>query len=205
MDTNVVIMKPPLFDSISALHCTLDLPRPLHPLVTLVDRVHIAAAKEKLPDKFRFDFYIISYKADPAGKIKYGPHYYDFEKGTMIFIATGQVMAAEEELHHAGYSLLVHPDLFRNYPLGKNIKRLGFFSYSVNEALQLAEREQSIIINIFQNLEAELKTNIDDFTKDIIVSQIELLRNYSNRFYKNFSKFFKNASGFVQQLEQLVH
>jgi AraC family transcriptional regulator, transcriptional activator of pobA len=191
MDTNVVIMKPHLFDSISALLRTLDLPKPLHPLVTLGDRVHIAAAKENLPD--------------PAGKINYGQHYYVFEEGTMVFMAPGQVTAVEEELHHAGYSLRVHPDLFRNYPLGKKIKRLGFFSYSVNEALHLAEREQSIIINIFQNLEAELKTKIADFADDIIVSQIERLRNYHNRCYKNFNKFFKNASGFVQQLEQLVH
>lgn len=177
-------MKPHVFDSISVFLRTMGLPKPLHPLVTLVENVHITKAKAKLPEKFHCSFYIISYKADPPGKIKYGQHYYDFDEGTMIFLAPGQVTAVEEEIPHAGYSLLVHPDFFSNYPLGKSIKKFGYFSYDVNEALHLSEKEQAIIVNIFQNLGDELKTNLDDFTHDLIVAQLELLLTYSNRFYK---------------------
>jgi AraC family transcriptional activator of pobA len=201
-----VFMKPQLFDSISTLLRTLDLPEPLHPLLTLVDRIELMGSKDKLPDHFLFNFYIISYKIDPPSKIKYGQHYYDFEEGTMIFMAPGQVMAVDEDLQHAGYSLLVHPDFFRNYPLAKNIKKFGFFSYSVYEALHLSEKEQSIIINIFRNLHDELKANIDDFNQDLIVTQIELLLNYSNRFYKRQFIAQKEVSNdLLANLERLLN
>ncbi|MCF6407776.1 AraC family transcriptional regulator [Chitinophaga filiformis] len=177
-------MKPQLFDSISAFLRILGLPKPLHPLVSVLESVQIEGAKEKLPANFLFDFYIISYKADLPGKIKYGQHYYDFEEGTMLFVAPGQVTAVEDELPNAGYSLLVHPDFFRKYPLGKNINKFGFFSYSANEALHLSDKEKGIIINIFQNLNDELKENIDNFSHDLIIAQIELLLTYCNRYYK---------------------
>jgi AraC-like DNA-binding protein len=203
--TNIV-MKPHLFDSISALLRILELPKPLHPLVSLVDKISLAGSKDKLPDSFLFNFYIISYKVDPPGKIKYGQHHYDFEEGTMIFLAPGQVIATHEDLQHAGYSLLVHPDFFRNYPLAKNIKKFGFFSYSVNEALHLSEKEQSIIVNIFRNLYDELKTSIDDFNQDLIVTQIELLLNYSNRFYKRQFIAQKEVSNdLLASLERLLN
>jgi AraC-like DNA-binding protein len=83
-----------------------------------------------------------------------------------------------------GHTLLIHPDFIRNYPLGKTIKNFGFFSYSVNEALHLSEKERVIIISIFKNIEDELQSTIDDFSQDVIIAQIELLLNYSNRFYK---------------------
>lgn len=177
-------MKPHVFNSISVFLRTLGLPKPLHPLVALVENALITKGKARLPDKFVCSFYVISYKADPPGKIKYGQQYYDFDEGTLIFLAPGQVTAVEEEVPHKGYSLLVHPDFFNNYPLGKSIKKFGYFSYAVNEALHLSEKEQLIIVNIFQNLGDELKSNIDDFSHDLIVAQIELLLTYSNRFYK---------------------
>ncbi len=83
-----------------------------------------------------------------------------------------------------GSTLLIHPDFLINYPLGKNIKNFGFFSYSVNESLHLSEKEKTIVLNILRNIEEELQSNIDDFSQDVIISQIELLLNYSNRFYK---------------------
>jgi AraC-like DNA-binding protein len=79
---------------------------------------------------------------------------------------------------------LIHPDFIRNYPLGKTIKNYGFFSYAINEALHLSEKERVVIRTILQNMEDELQTPIDDFSQDVMVSQIELLLNYSNRFYK---------------------
>jgi len=118
----------------------------------------------------------------------------------------GQVIAVDEDLQHAGYSLLVHPDFFRNYPLSKNIKKIGFFSYSVNEALHLSEKEQSIIVNIFRNLHDELRTNIDDLSQDLLVTQIELLLNYCNRFYKRQFVSQKTISNnLLENLERLLN
>jgi AraC-like DNA-binding protein len=102
----------------------------------------------------------------------------------MIFMAPGQVTAAQEDLQHAGYSLLVHPDFFRSYPLAKSIKKYGFFSYSIHEALHLSEKEQSIIVDIFRRLQDELQKSIDELTHDLVITLIELLLNYCNRFYK---------------------
>jgi AraC family transcriptional activator of pobA len=201
-----IIMKPHLFDSISSLLRALGLPEPQHSLISVVDKVQIEGAKEKLPESFSFGFYIISYKTDPPDRIKYGQRFYEFEEGTMIFIAPGQVNAVDNELQHAGYSLLVHPDFFRNYPLGKNIKKFGFFSYAVDEALHLSENEQTIIINIFRNLQDELKRTMEDLTQDLIVTQIELLLNYCNRFYKRQFVTQKAASNdLLENLERLLN
>ncbi len=94
------------------------------------------------------------------------------------------MLATTDDPEYTGHTLLIHPDFIRNYPLAKNIKNFGFFSYSVNEALHLSEKEKLIILTIFRNIEDELQSTIDDFSQDVIIAQIELLLNYSNRFYK---------------------
>jgi len=175
---------PRKIDSISDLHRMLGLPKPLHPLVSLVDNTRIAIDKDQLLTSFLFNFYKISYKKTLHGKIRYGQNYYDFDEGGLVFTSPNQVLAATDDTEYLGYTLLVHPDFIRDYPLGKNIKNFGFFSYSVHEALHLSEKERSIIINIFKNIEDELQSTIDDFSQDVIVAQIELILNYSNRFYK---------------------
>ncbi|HMC87475.1 MAG TPA: hypothetical protein VKI61_18255, partial [Chitinophagaceae bacterium] len=138
---------PHQFNSISDLHRMLGLPKPLHPLVSLVDNTNIAIEKEQLPPSFLLNFYKISYKTGLLGKIRYGQNYYDFDEGGMIFTSPNQLLAAEDDTEYKGYTLLVHPDFIRNYPLGKNIKNFGFFSYAANEALHLSEKEKSIILN----------------------------------------------------------
>ncbi|MHA4810450.1 helix-turn-helix domain-containing protein [Flavitalea flava] len=162
----------------------LGLPKPLHPLVSLVDNTLIVIDKNKLPEAFLFNFYKISYKMNLRGKIRYGQNYYDFDEGGLVFTAPNQVLATTDDTEYLGNTLLIHPDFIRNYPLGKNIKNFGFFSYDTNEALHLSEKEKATILNIFKDIEDELQSNIDDFSQDVIISQIELLLNYSNRFYK---------------------
>jgi len=176
--------SPQKFNSISDLHRVLDLPKPLHPLLSLVDNTRIAVDKDQLPASFLFNFYKISYKKGLRGKIKYGQNYYDFDEGGLVFTSPNQLLAITDDTEYMGYTLLIHPDFIRNYPLGKSIKNLGFFSYSVNEALHLSEKERLIILTIFKNIEDELQSTIDDFSQDVIVAQIELLLNYSNRFYR---------------------
>lgn len=102
----------------------------------------------------------------------------------MVFTSPNQLLATTDDTEYHGHTLLVHPDFIRNYPLGKTIKNFGFFSYDTNEALHLSDKEKTIIIGIFRNIEDELQSAIDEYSQDVIVTQIELLLNYSNRFYK---------------------
>jgi AraC-like DNA-binding protein len=170
--------------SISELHDLLKLPKPLHPLVSLVDNTKMIVNKELLNRSFYLNFYKISYKFSEHGKMGYGQGYYDFNEGGMMFTAPGQILSTDADAEYCGYTLLVHPDFIRTYPLGKNIKKFGFFSYDTNEALHLSDQEKTIITGLLDNIRNELNTAIDEVSQDVIVSYIEVLLNYSNRFYK---------------------
>ena len=175
---------PHQFNSISELHRMLGLPKPLHPLVSLVDSTEIAIDKDQLPASFVLNFYKISYKKGLRGKIRYGQSYYDFDEGGLVFTSPNQLLATTDDTEYLGHTLLIHPDFIRNYPLAKKISNFGFFSYAANEALHLSEKEKLVILTILKNIEDELQSTIDDFSQDVIVAQIELILNYSNRFYK---------------------
>ncbi|PUZ28654.1 AraC family transcriptional regulator [Chitinophaga parva] len=176
--------SPVIINAISELHRLLELPRPLHPLVSLFDNTKVAARKKQLPKAFIFDFYNISYKKNLKGRSGYGQSYYDFDDGTMIFTAPKQLITTVEEQEYFGITLLFHPDLIRLHPLGQNIRQYGFFSYESNEALHISDNEKKNVLPVFKNIEDELNHSIDDFSQDIIISHIETLLNYSNRFYK---------------------
>lgn len=170
--------------SISELHNLLQLPKPLHPLVCLIDNSKMKINKELLNRSFIMNFYKISYKFSENGKMGYGQGYYDFNEGGMMFTSPGQLIFTDVEADYCGYTLLVHPDFIRNYPLAKNIKKFGFFSYDTNEALHLSDQEKTIITGLLDNIKNELHTAIDEVSQDVIISYIEVLLNYSNRFYK---------------------
>src|SRR5262249_49328967 len=103
----------------------------------------------------------------------------------LLFAAPNQLIGGgTHDTVMSGYTLLVHPDFLWNYPLAKKIRQYGFFSYSANETLHLSDIERNIIVSIFKNIQLELEARIDDFSQDVIISQIELLLTYSNRFYK---------------------
>lgn len=173
-----------LFDSISALMRYLELPAPLHPLVALIPSGNLRVPAEDSGDTFILSFYKVSFKIDFKGQVKYGQGYYDFEEGGLAFIAPHQrTMAMNDPQEYEGYTFFFHPDLIRNYQLGRTISRYGFFSYAVAEALFLSEKEKRIIEGLFAVMLEELQNNIDQFSQDVMVSHIELLLNYSNRFY----------------------
>ncbi|TDE15567.1 helix-turn-helix domain-containing protein [Dyadobacter psychrotolerans] len=177
--------RPHKFSSISGLHRALGLPKPLHPLISLVNYAMITTPASELPQTLLLDFYKISYKTKLQGKIKYGQHYYDFDEGGISFVSPNQIIAAsEDEKDYSGYTLLIHPDFLRSYSLAKTILQYGFFSYSANEALYLSEKEKKTISEVFEHILLELNGAIDDFSQDVIISHIEVLLNYSNRFYK---------------------
>lgn len=170
--------------TISELHQILNVPKPLHPLISLVDNTKISVDKTYLDRSFTLSFFKISYKFSENGKMGYGQGYYDFNEGGMMFTAPNQVLSTEEDSEYHGYTLFIHQDFLRNYPLAKNIKKYGFFSYDTNEALHLSDKEKTLIVGLLNNINDELNTAIDEISQDVIISYIEVLLNYSNRFYK---------------------
>lgn len=173
------------YNSLIDLHRMLGLPKPSHPLISLINNVHNQLKVSDLPDHHTSVFYKISLKQNLKGKLKYGQQYYDFDDGGLFFVSPNQVTSnSDNNDDHSGYTLIIHPDFLLTYPLASTIKRYGFFSYSANEALHLSAKEKEIIISIFKNIDDELKERLDDFSQDVIISQIESLLNYSNRFYK---------------------
>jgi len=170
--------------SISQLLRMLELPSPLHPLIALVDYDHVPIETFPQGQKISLDFYKISFKTSFRGHIKYGQDYYDFEEGGLAFLKPKQIVFSPEDAgSYEGIALYFHPDLIRNYPLGKTINQYGFFSYDVSEALFLSAKEKEIIASLLAAIAVELSNNTDSFSQDVMVSQIELLLNYSNRFY----------------------
>ncbi|EDM37828.1 transcriptional regulator, AraC family protein [Pedobacter sp. BAL39] len=171
-------------ESISQLVRLLGLPAPLHPLIALVDYHNVSIEMFPKGQKTSLDFYKISFKPTFAGQIKYGQGYYDFEEGGLAFLKPKQIVFPPEDIEsYEGIALYFHPDFIRNHPLGKTINQYGFFAYDVSEALFLSAKEKEIIANLFASIANELANNIDGFSQDVLVSQIELLLNYSNRFY----------------------
>lgn len=171
------------FKSLSEFHQVFGLPKPENPLISFIQLEAMSMPVETLSDYLVLDFYKIAYK-DTIGRAKYGGHHYDFGEGGMVFTAPGQLFEKPNHNKSKGCILLVHPDFFLSYPLARKIKQLGFFSYATDEALHLSLKEKETIFSIFKIVDEELNSRIDDFSHDVIISQVELLLNYSSRFYK---------------------
>lgn len=174
--------------SIAEFHKMKGLPSPQHPLISLFDYGTFECSEETHHKNFVFDFYHISIKRSIGAKFKYGQNHYDFDDGVMFFIAPNQVFGIEtiEDIATAksGWVLMIHPDFLWNTPLAKSIKQYEFFDYAVNEALFLSEKEEAMLNAIVKNVEQEYNGNLDKFSQSIIISQIETLLHYSDRFYQ---------------------
>lgn len=199
--------SPHKFETLSDALRAFGLPQPKHPLICMINGAP-SWSEINLPfEPHVLGFYKISYKPKVSGKLKYGQGYYDFDEGGLLFASPGQVMGGveNEETVCSEYTLLIHPDFFLGYPLAKKISQYGFFSYSANELLHLSENEKATIISIFRIMEEELNSRIDDFSQDVIISQIELLLNYANRFYKRQFITRKVVNNdLLQRLEDLL-
>ncbi|MEL6558645.1 MAG: helix-turn-helix transcriptional regulator [Bacteroidota bacterium] len=176
--------------SISDLHRFNNLSAPEHPLISLIDYRLVKSASETNELKWIQGYYSISLKRNVAGKYRYGQYSYDFDEGLMTFFAPDQLITVQllesdaKEQPPSGWILAIHPDFFFGTSLAQNIKKYPFFKYSVREALFLSEKEEKIILDILQNIQGEYQSNIDKFSEQIIVSQLELLLGYSERFYQ---------------------
>ncbi len=179
--------QPYRIKTISQYHQILGLPKPEHPLISVINLESFKSKPITEPMSLVFDFHSVSLKKNFITKFKYGQHESDFDEGTLFFMSPGQVFGIginkEELLTRSGWILLIHPDFLWHTPLAKTINQYDYFGYSVNEALYLSEKEEIIIDGIIKNIEQEYHSNIDKFSQDIIIAQLEVLFNYSDRFY----------------------
>lgn len=195
--------------TITEFHRLRGLPKPEHPMISIVDYSKIVRSPDISQVNWVLDFYSISMKRGINAKLKYGQQDYDFDEGVMFFISPNQVFRIEEEPDttedKSGWMLLIHPDFLWNTALAKSMRLYDFFDYSVNEALFVSEKEETMINPIIQNIQVEYHANIDKFSKRIIVSQIETLLSYAERFYnRQFITRDKSNHQVLIRLEKLL-
>lgn len=181
--------KPIRLKTISDLHRFNNISSPEHPLISLIDYSKINPTPNNNELKWVQEFYTISIKRNVVGKYRYGQESYDFDEGLMTFFSPEQVVKVElieqdVSSNPTGLILAIHPDFLFGTSLAANIKKYSFLNYSVREALFLSEKEEGIINGILQNIKAEYQTNLDRFSQQIIISQLELLLSYAERFYQ---------------------
>lgn len=195
--------------TINEFHRLRGLPAPEHPLISVVDYAAVKHTPENNLRSWVLDFYSVSLKRSPNAKIRYGQQKYDFDGGVMFFIAPGQVFSVEVNTEipakHSGWLLLIHPDFLWKTSLAKAIKQYEYFGYSVNEALFLSGKEEVIANNIVRDIRQEYHSHIDKFSQNIIISQIETLLNYGERFYhRQFITRKRSSHQVLDQVEKLL-
>ena len=194
-------------NTISEFHKFNGLPKPEHPLISIVDYAKMHRQTNEDTTTLLFGYYTISLKRG-VSKMFYGQQQYDFDEGVLYFMAPNQILKTynSPNENRSGWLLLIHPDFLWNTPLAARIKKFEYFDYSVNEALFLSEKEEDILNNIIQNIRQEYHSNIDKFSQDIIISQIETMLNYSERFYQRqfITRKISNHQ-ILDQLEKLLN
>lgn len=196
-----------VLNSVSEVHTFLKIKSPSHPLVSVIRFDEIGCLSSEEEQTFVYNFYTIYLKKNFDGKIKYGHQYYDYDNGIMTFFAPKQklIVEARNASNVEGWMLVFHPDFIQNYELGKRIKEYGFFSYATNEALHLSDKEETLVSGLVHNLKQEIEAMIDSFTQDVVVSHIELLLNYCNRFYnRQFITRKKVSNDLLLKFEKLL-
>jgi len=178
----------------------------LHPLVTVID---LSKAKPTPAGRYNYGLFGIFLKEFKGGEIKYGRSHYDYQEGTLVFVAPGQVVGVEprvKDFSPKGWVLAFHPDLIKGTSLGRQMHDYSFFSYDVNEALHLSEKERQIVLDCFSKIEYELEHAIDKHSKTLIASNIELFLNYCTRFYDRQFITRDNAhKGILERFETLLN
>jgi AraC family transcriptional activator of pobA len=192
--------------SISEFHRLLSLPEPRHPLVSVINLADSVFLEDDVWKGFVHRFYCVALKREAKGKIRYGQQHYDYDKGVLSFTAPNQVQYLDLKNMECGSGslLMFHPDFLLAHPLASNINDYNFFSYAVNEALHLSAEEEEDLIIILNKIDKEC-LHIDKYTQEIILSQIELLLNYSKRFYeRQFITRKNNNHHLLAKFEHLV-
>jgi AraC family transcriptional activator of pobA len=194
--------------TITAYHRLRGLPKPKHPLISVIRFDGEFQTLGTGTHKFLFDFYMISLKHGMNAKYRYGQTSYDFDEGVMFFIKPGQVFGIEvdgEYQRPSGWMLLIHPDFLWSTHVAKSIRKYEFFDYSINEALFLSEEEEIKMHQIIRDIEQEYHKTIDRFSQRIIISQLETLLNYSDRFYdRQFITRQKSSHQILEKLDTIL-
>jgi AraC family transcriptional activator of pobA len=178
----------------------------LHPLVSIID---LSKAQPILAEVFNYGIYAVFLKEQNCGELKYGRNNYDFQEGTLVFIAPGQVIGVVPNMANVepkGWAMLFDPELLNGTNLGKSIQNYSFFSYDVNEALHLSERERKLVLDCFSKIQYEIEHSIDKHSKTLVASNIELFLNYCTRFYdRQFITRDNSNKGTLEKFEELVN
>jgi len=183
----------------------------LHPLVSVIDfsKANPRSWDGEKSVRINYGLYCIFLKDVKGCDLRYGQNYYDYQEGTLVFVAPGQMMVVETDgqvYQPKGYALVFHPDLIRGTSLVRIIHEYNFFSYNANEALHLSERERQVVLDCFSKIEFELQQNIDKHSKKLIASNIELFLNYCDRFYdRQFITRDNVNKGILEKFEELLN
>ncbi|MBX7127476.1 MAG: helix-turn-helix domain-containing protein [Cyclobacteriaceae bacterium] len=178
----------------------------LHPLITILDYKNLKLLE---PASYNFGFYCIFLKETKCGDLRYGKEPYDYQEKSLIFVAPGQILTVENYLPGVkpkGKVLLFHPDFLRGTALSNILTDYNFFSYSINEALHLSKKEVEMILHLFSTIEDELQQNMDKHTKTLVISHLQVLLNYSTRFYdRQFITREHVNKGILERFESLLN
>lgn len=193
------------FDTISQYN-TFNNHETLHPLVSVID---FSKASPRRLRRTYFGFYLVLLKDVQCGDLRYGKNTYDYQEGTLIFIAPGQMIGSdggEEWYQPKGHGIVFHPDLIKGTPLGRHMDDYTFFSYNVNEALHVSERERHLVLDSFSKIKYELEHAVDKHSKTLITDNIELLLNYCVRFYdRQFITREHSNKGILERFETMLN
>ena len=200
---------PRRISTIGEFHRLAGLPRPEHPLISVIKLEDVRRFLEPLPAGQVLDFYTISLKHHAAGSFRYGQQHYEAEGGVLYFMAPGQVFGplatGAEPVRMTGWGLYIHPDFLWNTPLASHIKKYDYFAYSVHEALHLSEKEEATINSLLQTIQTEYLVNPDSFSQDIILSLVEVLLHYADRFYhRQFLTRKREHHQLLDRLDELL-
>lgn len=203
------------FHTLSEVMDASGFPPPKHPLIVLLNGVD-KPLKGRAPNKSHvLNYYKIAFKPDAGGELMYGQTKFDFKEGGLFFVAPQQILSSieesdkeetvEQEILSPQITLLIDPDFLLQYPLAKKIHQYHFFSYAANEALHLSAKEKKTILSLFRDIEDELDSRIDDMSHNVIISQIELLLNYAQRFYnRQFLTRKQNYPSLTDRIDELL-
>ena len=196
-------------NSVMQYHQICGLPKPLHPLVSVVNLEEIDFfLNEEFWRHYANNLYTISIKKGMTSKLIYGQTEFDFDDGVLVVTAPKQVISIEklEKIELTGYKLIFHPDFIQGYPLAKKIHNYAFFSYSANKALFLSDKEEQIVLNLFRSIEQECQNNTDQFSQDVLIANIELLLVHIDRYYNRQFLTRKNISNdTLSKMEEILN
>ncbi len=178
----------------------------LHPLVTVLN---LSTLEPMIAQTINFGLYAVYLKELNCGDLRYGRNTYDYQEGTLVFTAPGQIVGVKPNTQSTdpkGWALLFHRELIRGTSLGKHMQDYSFFSYEVNEALHVSEKEKQIVVDCFGKIQYELEQSIDKHSKTLIASNIELFLNYCTRFYdRQFITRDNSNKGILERFEDILN